>query len=323
MRTSSRIVLALIAGLVAGLVCYQALQARGELAADYTWVWRGARELLAGRNPYHDPRLGIGNPYPWNAPLYYPLPAVLLVAPLAWLPAEMSAALFTAASVGLLAFAAARDGGYRLLLLLSPSCYRAVTEGHWVLLVVALALLPGLAPLGALFKPTLGGALGLTWPSRRGMVTAAVVGLVSLPLLPSWPLDWLHNLAQHRHASPLLFAPAGLLLLLAALAWRRRAARLLLLLALVPQRLIWNDQLPLHLIPATARQQLALLATSWAGFLLWRLRLHGIHTLHAFDDASGPLVLLVLYLPALGLVLWQGRHEVAAALRRRPSPGSA
>ena len=320
MRLPLRLALAVVAGLAAGVICYDALQARGELAADYTWVWRGAREVLSGRNPYHDPRLDPANPYPWNAPLYYPLPAVLLVAPLAWLPAHLSAAVFTALSVGLLAFAASREGWPHWLILLSPSCYRAATEGHWAPLVVALALLPGLAPLTAALKPNLGAAVGLTRWSWRGVGITAAIGSASLLALPSWPLDWLHNLGAHRHSIPLLVSPAALVLLLAALAWRERAARLLLLMALVPQRLIWSDQLPLHLVPATLPQQLTLLATSWVGYLVWRVGLHEIHSVRTFDDVSGPLVLLSVYLPALAVVLWQQRAALRAALPRRYSP---
>jgi hypothetical protein len=94
----------------------------------------------------------------------------------------------------------------------------------------------------------------------------------------------------------------GFLLLLSVVAWRRAAGRLFLVMSLVPQALLFYDQLPLWLIPRTRRQSLALTAASQLGMMLWFLSL---------DPAENPIpsaypvVVPVLFLPALGILLWQ------------------
>src|SRR5689334_5030706 len=82
------LLIAALVAVVAGVLCWLRLAGFDKQAADFTWVWRGARELIAGRNPYHDPSIGRGHPYPADAPLYYPLPALLYALPLVWLPAQ-------------------------------------------------------------------------------------------------------------------------------------------------------------------------------------------------------------------------------------------
>jgi hypothetical protein len=85
-----RILLALVIALASTALCYYNLVQRDQLASDFTWPWRGAMRLLHGENPYDDPRLSPLYPYPFDAPLYYPLPALLVALPFTALPAELA-----------------------------------------------------------------------------------------------------------------------------------------------------------------------------------------------------------------------------------------
>jgi len=359
-----RLVLSLIIGLLSGLLCYTRLRKEGLVAADFTWAWRGARLLLTGQNPYHDPTLAAGQPYPSDAPLYYPLPALLFALPFSPFPPELAGALFFGLSASLLAFGltqAAQKGSFQelygtmkphlagrqieaevwpsespalagaqqlkllipmenklgfrlgnlnLLVFFSASFWLALGWVQWSPLVMAGALLPTLLP-AALAKPNLGLPLLLTYPSRKGLFASLILLLLSFAILPTWVQDWLGNLGQNRHSLPLLQFP-GPLLLLALLRWRDRKARLLLLLALLPQRLIFYDQLLLWLIPQTKGEHLFLSLLSWLGFFGW---LHFSGPTVAF---APPWVVNFFYLPALALIFWQGRAEIRAKLC--PSP---
>ncbi|HWQ15918.1 MAG TPA: hypothetical protein VNL77_24170 [Roseiflexaceae bacterium] len=298
-----RIGIAVAIGAAAAALCYVRLLQHGDYAADFTLPLFGARWLLAGQNPYT-------SPYPVDSPLFYPLPAVLAALPFAPLPPELAGALFFGLSSGLLAFGLTRDGWHRLLLFLSAPFLMALAWAQWPPLIMAAVLLPGLYPL-AICKPNLGLPLMLAYPSWRGMAACAALLLLSLLVLPSWPLDWLASLGRNRHAPPLVVLP-GPLLLLGLLRWRAPEARLLLLLALAPQRLFFSDQLPLWLIPATARQTLALTLASWLGFFAWL----------AFDSGTSagapPWVVACTYLPALALVLLPLAARRAARPARLP-----
>jgi hypothetical protein len=300
-----RLVIAiLLGGLCAGL-CYARLMGQGLGGGDFTWAWRGARLLLAGQNPYHDPTVGPGNPYPYDAPLFYPLPAVLLALPFAPLPAELAAALFVGLSAGLLAYAVTREGLWRLTVFLGAPFWLALAWAQWSLLLLAAALLPALLPL-VLAKPNIGAPLLLVYGSWRPWVASGVLGLVSLALLPSWPFDWLANLGENRHSPPVAIF-LGPLLLLAALRWRDRAARLILLLAVVPQRLLFYDQVALWLVPSTLRESLALALCSWIGFGVWL----AVET--PSSATTAPYVLVSVYLPALAIVLLRRPAQGAPA----------
>jgi hypothetical protein len=117
-----------------------------------------------------------------------------------------------------------------------------------------------LLPL-AMLKPNIGASvLLMRWPGKRAALFGGAVFLVSLLILPSWPIDWLRNTRQHDNFIPLLSLP-GALLPLALLRWREPRARLLLGMACVPQR--FNDVLMLWAIPETPRGGLILSILSW------------------------------------------------------------
>jgi hypothetical protein len=79
-----RLVVALCIGLLATALSYFLLHRDGRLAGDFQWPLRGAQALVSGQNPYEV--IQPSGPYPFDAPLYYPLPAILVALPFAWLP---------------------------------------------------------------------------------------------------------------------------------------------------------------------------------------------------------------------------------------------
>ena len=86
-----RILLAAVIGMAAGALAY-AFLARPEGGGDFFFVWKSVRSLFAGHNPYHIAPRGPENPA--GDPLQYPLPALLIVAPFAWLPLPVAGGLF-------------------------------------------------------------------------------------------------------------------------------------------------------------------------------------------------------------------------------------
>lgn len=97
-----RIAIALALGLLSGLLTYARLVSADVVAADFTWVWRGARLMMSGIDPYVAIR--PEGAYPYNDYLYYPLPALLIALPLALLPGPVAGAAFMGISSGLLAW---------------------------------------------------------------------------------------------------------------------------------------------------------------------------------------------------------------------------
>jgi hypothetical protein len=286
-----RLLIALAIALVSAAICYARLVSAEIVAADFTFPWRGARFLLAGENPYAMVR--PDGPYPFNDGLYYPLPGLLLVIPFAPLPGSLAGALFTGLSAGLLAYGLLREGAHRLLVFASVPYLYALITCQWAPLIAAAALLPNLAP-ALLAKPNLGLPVLVAYGTRRHLLLCAATLLLSLAVWPGWPAAWLAAIPQHLNYTPLL-SWWGPVLLLALWRWRAPAARLLVAMALMPQRLLY-DQVGLWLIPATPRQSLALTAASWLGLLLGLL------------TGEGRWALACAYLPALAIVLLQGRQ---------------
>lgn len=309
-----RLFISLAIGILSAVLCYVRLVYGTCVGApceagDFTWSLRGAEQLLSGQNPYHDPTLGRGNPYPNNDPLFYPLPALLIALPFVPFPREVGGALFFGISSGLLAFHLFRDGGYhRWPFFLGSSYWFTMVAVQWSPLIVASALAPALLPL-ALAKPNIGlpvflsflnvdklvslrkGEISTLYPPWRSVLVAIGVVLISLLILPSWPRDWLGNAEIHSVFVPILVFP-GMFLPLALLRWRMRDARLLLLLALIPQRPVY-DQLLLWLIPQTFRQMFAMSALSWITIFGWLL----------VPEMTVQWIVLGMYVPALVILL--------------------
>jgi hypothetical protein len=293
---------ALAVGCIAALISAYFLTTYSTLAHDFTYPWQAAKMLRAGVNPYAPAVLIAPLPAGWAPdPLFYPLPAVLLALPFSFLSAPVAGALFAGCGAGLLAYALPK---HLYPALLSVPMLFVVRGGNWSTWIMAAALLPWLGAV-LLCKPTLGAALWLRKPTRTAVVIGAAFALVSIAVLPTWPLDWLRNTAQLHHPIPLLTLPFGPLLLLALLRWRDPRARLVLAMACIPQLLLFYDQLPLFLACRTRKQAALLACCSWLAWLLWQ-------------GSEVALVVPLLYLPALIMALRAEKSE-SRSTDRQPS----
>jgi len=184
---------------------------------------------------------------------------------------------------------------------------------QWSPIITASAFFPLLLPV-TMAKPQVGLPVLLTHANRRGLLVCVAFGVLSLVLMPKWPLLWFGQWGNYQHFIPLLILP-GPLLLLALLRYRERDAILLLLSALVPQRWFF-DSFTLWLIPKTRRQILATVPFSWA-VGMWRWY-HAPHTMHEV----GLWTVLGLYLPMLAVVLLRPRADRTDSAQRHQEHGS-
>ena len=67
----------------AGIVCWLSFRVPPVTSSDFDQLHIAARALLAGTDPYA--AVAARQPFP----LFYPLPAVLVAVPFAWLPLEI------------------------------------------------------------------------------------------------------------------------------------------------------------------------------------------------------------------------------------------
>ncbi len=292
---SRRVLVAVTLGLACGLVSFASTFRHGFRGQDFAVFWTAARVLLSGGNPYHAIVLSDGGPA-----FFYPITAAIVVAPFAALPVLVAGPLFVALSCGLLAFAVTRDGQWwRLLMFASGSMVVSVVAAGWSTLVTVALFAPAFMWLGAV-KPNIGLSMLAYRPSIRAALIMLAVALVSLAVLPTWPLDWLASVRASRvHFSPIM-APGGVLLLLAALKWRRPEARLLLAMAILPSSPVVYEALPLFVIPRTWREMLVLVLSTLAAYLATRGFAGDVFS---FMQHGRSLVLWTCYLPALVMVL--------------------
>lgn len=292
----TRVLIAVAIGVASALFAAFAFT-RPDAEPDFLAWYRGAQILLSGANPYTAP-LG-SDAWPFHDPLYYPLPTLLLVAPLTRLSPPVAGALLMGISGGILAWLLSRDGLWRLWIFGTPSYFMACKVGQWSPLIVVAALVPTAGFLAAM-KPNLGLAALLYRPSWRAAIGCGVAGLVSFAVLPSWLADWHTNTASLIGHPPPVLTPFGPVLLLALLRWRRPEARLLVAMACVPQLLFFADQLPLFLVPSTRREMRALFLCSASAFFVWYLR---FATIPQYVLAAAPFALWGTYLPCLVMIL--------------------
>jgi hypothetical protein len=282
-------------------------------AGDLAGPLEGARRVLRGEhNVYAEPYA----PYASKYSLSYPLTASFLVLPLAPLPAQLAAAIFVALSTGAAAFLLSRKRLGDLLLFASAPAFFAWCWAQWS----PLLLIQGIGAWTVLFgigKPQIGAAVFAYRPNWRGLIPAIALLLLTLAWSPTWPLDWLRGSLQTdgevtEHAGA-LFAPGGVLLLLAAIRWRDPRARLLLALTIIPNRLWFYDQLFLGLVPETTTRKILWVVCSWIAAAGWAIAraVTGGEARFALEA----LLVGFVYGPALWFVLKPARVADAAALR--------
>lgn len=302
-RRRQRLLVAVLLGCVVAVATAIAVSAG---ASDFRFWHTGARLLLDGTNPYP---LRPGNPaWPMPDPLFYPLPALLVTAPLVWMPVHIAAGLVLGLSSGALAWFLTETGWHKLWFFASPGFLMAVEIGQWTPTLCLAAFVPWLGALLAV-KPNLGLPLFVWRPSRTAVVGGTVLVLLSFLVMPRWPLAWLTNVRLlDSHPAP-LFTWRGAWLWLALLRWRSADARFLLVSAAVPQLLFFSDQLPLALLART-RREAGMVA--FVGLLAWLAWYAGLSGADRYVAKAAPYVLAGVYLPALIMVLRRSDSRDAA-----------
>ena len=280
------------------------LVVRPNVHTDFEVLWSAARMWVAGQDPY------AMRP----CCLFYPLPALMLVWPVHWLPMDIAMAIFVAVPAALLAWRLSRDALWPLLALASPSFVMAAVLGQWSPWLLLAMLWPTLG-FFLTSKPTLGAACFAYKPSARTLLGGTAIGILSLALWLEWPWLWLRNLGSViEHPAPFA-APFGIVLMLAILRWRRAEGRLLLAMAFVPQLLLFADQLPLMLVARTAREATLLTVGGWVAAVFWYVQEADKFGAVGF---AAPYVLAGCYLPALWIVLRQpNQGEIPAWVEQR------
>ena len=272
------------------------------MAGDYTWYWRAARALLDGHSPYAVIK-PVG-PYPFDTGFNYPMTTAIFMVPFANLSPALGSAIVMGIGTFLLAFGITREGFGRLAVFGSVPFFVCLESGQLAPLLAAAALIPAVSWLSSM-KPNLGLASVAFNPAFSVIALNLLVLAISVVMYPHWPAEWL-DMVRHRtpgnYGSPLLI-PGGFLLLLSLLKWKRPEARLLAVMAMVPQSLLFTDQLMLWLIPKTRNESMILSILSFPA-MLWGAGLVGPHpSVAAYTRSMGPAILALLYLPCLIMVL--------------------
>lgn len=264
---------------------------------DWNVFWTAGRAVVTGNDPY-----AAVLALPTGYPLFYPGPALLLLAPFGLLSSKAAWLAWGAAGGALFGLAAMRHGRGLWIGALSACFAEAVTFGQWVPLLIAAAILPWLG--GALaVKPSVGAALWIWRPTRSAVLSGVALVFLSLLIVPGWPGDWLAALQRTNHIPPVM-KPWGWVLLLAALRWRSPEGRLFLALALIPQTTSLYESLPLFLVCRQRWDAYALAALSHVAALVQEQYYSAPgQVLETVIANRWPVFLLTLWLPALVMVL--------------------
>jgi hypothetical protein len=317
-----RIAIALAAGAIAWALITIRFRRGGAYlyALDFTPHWRAADAMLRGYSPYVVIN-AFTNLYPFGAGYLYMLPATILLLPFGYLPPQVAAAIFEGIATAVFAFALMRDGYWRLPLLASAPLYYGVVSGQTVPLVTAAFLIPWLGWLAPLKHTT--GAVGAAFTlSKRYILGAIAVVIVSVIIWPWWPAQWwaerLDVFEKYYHI-PILVT-GGFLLLLGILRWRRPEARALVAMSCLPQTMFFYDQLPLVLIARNFRESVYVTAASWVGPLVGLLLVGSASMSRSelFRVNSGVIV-LCYYLPSLAVILLRPNVGSVPAVLERAS----
>lgn len=287
---------------------------------DFDYVYLGARAVAHGEDPYSAVQRAL-DARQVDRPLYYPATATTLLAPIGLLPRRVATALFLGLAFGALAFGLSRSGWWRLGILGSAPAVLTILFGQWSVWLLAAVLIPWLSVFWAA-KPTIGLALFIGWPSRTAVIAGLVLTLVATVLVgTAWIPDWL-NVTRHagRYYLAPVVRPFGFLLLAAFLAWRRPEGRMLGALAVIPHTSSFPDAIYLLLIARTPRELAWLVALGYLAATI--LTLHIYHTLDpgSLLSEQWPMLLVCVYLPALGLLLYHAWQDRIAGPGRAGAP---
>jgi hypothetical protein len=278
--------------------------------SDFDQVWFAAQALWHGQNPYA--LIGVDKVFTWKWPFYYPLPAVVMVAPVGLLPVLVARAVFAAVSVGALAWAITRDGWSRTPAFVSMSFLVSIQLVQWSPLLAAAMLTPALSWV-ALAKPNWGVAIVASAATSRIwlplIVGTALLTLAAFAVQPAWVGAWWPLVQSAEHFRAPLVQPLGFVMLAALLRWRRPEARFLLAIACLPQTPGFYDALLLFTIPRTWRESWLLVVCSYVSFMAMTFRAPWPNDAAWMQDIAR-FTLWIMYLPCVAMVL------------RRPNEGT-
>ena len=315
-----RLVIALLVGAASAAVAAHFQDHSGKLG-DFQAFWWSAKALSLGLSPY-DAIGPNGTLFKWNLETPYPLPGILILWPLTLVPLRIAFLAFTFVSAAALAWQLSRDHRAAMWVFVSGSFLVALYLGQWSPLLTAAALSPWLGIL-LVAKPTIGAALFLYRPSWIAVISGLLLLVLSLLVMPSWPVEWWGVVRQDSmdlHYRIPLTIPGGVLVLLALLRWKRPESRLLVAMACVPQTMVANEFVPLFLVVRKRWEGLTLALLSWV-MLFLRDELARPQPGGLNDYAiSAQLGVLLLYLPAVAMVLRRPNEgdtpELIAQVRR-------
>ena len=311
------VVIALAMGCVFATIMWVASALHPTYDSDWDQVYWGARAVWSGLNPYDVSLIGPdGTMFRFDFPLYYPLPAMLVVSPLAAFPLRVARALWVGISAGVLVYMIEAKAPHLRSLLLSGAFIMAFGAAQWSPLLSASLMLPALG-WAVVAKPTIGAALIASTSEplflRSALIGGGLLVAVSFAIQPAWLPHWLASVSTAPHLAPPITLFGGVLVLLALTRWRRWEARLLVALACVPHTTVAYEALYLLLIPKTRKQTILLSIASLIalGIQLW---LDPRATITATRDVqetafreymaiAGRLSVALVYLPALIMVL--------------------
>ncbi len=298
-----RVLLALIVGVLAGMLSYHSLVARGFYASDFEWPLRAGRAVVSGQNPYAglEP---IGE-YPFEFYFYYPIHAALIAIPFAPLDDYLAGAAFFGVSSALLCYITARGNWRHFPVFFSASFFVASTVAQWGPFILATALLPWWGRILSVAKPNLGALAFIYSPSRRSLNGMIGSTLLTLLVLPAWPIWWVVSVlvGQGDRYTPAVMTFPGIFLLLSLFLVRSREGRTLAAASFLPRHRYWYDGVLLWLIPRTFPQGLALSALSWVAYVGWKLTLPLGLSVAERISAAWPWQIALMYLPLLAVSL--------------------
>ncbi|MFN8580509.1 MAG: hypothetical protein U0163_05950 [Gemmatimonadaceae bacterium] len=290
------------------------------LSSDLDHLWFASRVMLQGGNPYD--AVGPGKAFEWPWPVLYPLPGLLLVAPLTVLPVALARVVMSVASGAALGFAMGSRWRVQWPLLVSASYFLATMRNQWSPLILAAFWLPWLA-LIVIVKPNVG-ILPLLTQSRRllfrTVLAAVVLLLLSVVIRPTWPREWLALASVAPNKEVPLFQPFGVLLLATLPLLTTAEGRVLLGASLIPQTPSVYDTLPLFALCRTTRE--ALILATLSHVLQWLVIARGPYASYEASYASlAQLNVLTILLPAM-LMLLERRFQLASRAGVALSPAA-
>jgi hypothetical protein len=295
LNSHEHLILAALIGFVVGIISIYILHFHGGM--DFMHMVTTTRNWISGEDIY----LPLRYNYAPDA-VIYPFSAYLVFIPLAWMPNAIGIGIFMGLACGVLAWLIFRSSNnwYLILFLSWPFAYNVIVSQfapYAICIFFSASFLPMI-----LIKPQL--ALPFTLikrPNRFGLILTFLLLIVSLIIYPSWPFESLKSLHIQNYSGfqPLFLLPFGPLIVLALIRYREKRAWLLVLMALMPQRVVY-DQLGVLLVAGNRKQLIFLVLCSW-------ITLPAVVIYEGWGNLPfgwTQWILFSSYLPALLVLLW-------------------